>query len=95
MEETLGAKLVHALVFVGICAAIILVGWQEPLRYRFMSVDEIADHQASLHPTPVPQPVKPWQPEGTSLDRFRYGGRSGPPSESGRGSNALRAAPQR
>jgi hypothetical protein len=42
-DETFFAKLVHLLVFLAICAAIIIVGWHEPLRFRFMSPEEIVE----------------------------------------------------
>jgi hypothetical protein len=71
MDETILEKTVHALVFLGICAAIIFIGWREPLRYRFMSPDEIAEVEGDRHPAP-----RPWQPasnpSGTALDRAPY-----------------------
>src|SRR3954470_1164537 len=71
MEETLLGKVLHALVFIGICAAIVVIGWNEPLRYRFMSPAEIAEVEASLAPPP-----RTWQPasnpKGTALDRAPY-----------------------
>ncbi|HYR58193.1 MAG TPA: hypothetical protein VEO95_06175 [Chthoniobacteraceae bacterium] len=73
MEETWFQKIVHAIVFLGICAAIIGVGWHEPLRYRFMNTEQIAREEVRLHPPPPPPPPR-WDPgrwnlTGTSLDR--------------------------
>lgn len=59
MEETLLGKLLHALVFLLICAAIIAIGWNEPLRYRFMSPQQIADAEFEAHPPPPPPPSTP------------------------------------
>ena len=71
MEETLLAKTVHLLVFLALCAAIIVIGWHEPLHYRFMSPEQIAEIEVSKEPPP-----KPWQsvarPGGTALDRAPY-----------------------
>ena len=69
MEESFFAKLVHAIVFLAICSAIIFIGWREPLRNRFMSADEITtEHQPPVTPVEV-KPVEKWRPLGTSLDR--------------------------
>lgn len=57
-QETLAQKVVHALVFAGICAAIVVIGWNEPLRYRFLSREEIFEIE---NPAPdfVPAPPTP------------------------------------
>jgi hypothetical protein len=59
MEETFTAKLIHALVFLAICAGIILLGWNEPLRYRFMSAEEISALEQPP-PPPTPPATPPW-----------------------------------
>lgn len=43
MEETFLEKTIHALVFFAICAGIVFLGWREPLRYRFLSTQQIAE----------------------------------------------------
>jgi hypothetical protein len=71
-DETLFAKLVNALVFVAICLVIVLVGWREPLRYRFMSAEDIAAEHPPPPPPPPPEPppnVMEWHPEGNPLNR--------------------------
>ena len=70
MDETAGAKIVHALVFLAICASIIYVGWGEPLRYRFLSVEDIATEAREA--APVVEPPPEWKPQGTALDRAPY-----------------------
>ncbi|MGB8169987.1 MAG: hypothetical protein WCF18_20960 [Chthoniobacteraceae bacterium] len=76
MEETLLEKTIHALAFLGVCAAIIFIGWHEPLRYRFMSPAEIVELEGD------PEPVRQnWQStsslKGTALDRAPYEVREG------------------
>jgi len=58
-EETFLAKIVHCAVFVGICTAIIVVGWREPLSYRFMSPAEILELTTPPVEAPQPTPVPP------------------------------------
>lgn len=75
MEETTSTKVVHAVVFLAICFAILFIGWREPIRYRFMSADQIA---AEYAPPRTPAPVDPsaWMKDPrrkTSLDRGAYG----------------------
>ena len=72
MEETPLAKFVHALVFLGICAAIVFVGWREPLAYRFMTPQEIAEDQKPPMQPEVINRVESWRPTRTSLDRTAY-----------------------
>jgi hypothetical protein len=76
MEETFSEKAFHALVFLGICGAIIFVGWNEPLRYRFMSSEAIVEQE-----TPPEPPRTQWlpvaRPTGTALDRAPYEIREG------------------
>jgi hypothetical protein len=63
-EETLIAKIVHFAVFIAICLAIIIVGWREPLSYRFMSSEEIMDLTG-----PKPEPPRPkFVPRPSRLD---------------------------
>ena len=61
-EETFLAKIVHLAVFIAICVTIIVIGWREPLSYRFMSPEEIIDRTTppveEPRPTPVPPPSR-------------------------------------
>ena len=75
MEETVGAKIVHALAFLAICASIIYLGWDEPLRYRFMSVEDIAEDARPA--APVAESPPEWRSQGTALDRAPYRVRRG------------------
>ena len=76
MEETFFEKLIHALVFMGICAAVVFIGWREPLKYRFLSAEKIAEIERSfVQPergspewNAVNGPAR-WNPGGSSLDR--------------------------
>ncbi|HEV7866186.1 MAG TPA: hypothetical protein VGO90_00790 [Chthoniobacteraceae bacterium] len=56
MDESFAAKLIHAAIFLSICAAILWLGWSEPLSYRFMSRKEIAEVEgrAGVRPEPTP-----------------------------------------
>jgi hypothetical protein len=71
MEESLLAKVIHALLFLAVCTAITAVGWNEPLRYRFMGAQEIADTEAAQSPPPPPPRPGPreWNLQGAALDR--------------------------
>jgi len=107
-DETLFAKLVNALVFVAICLVIVLVGWREPLRYRFMSAEDIAAEHPPPPPPPPPEPppnVMEWHPEGNPLNRGPYKAgqgdvttnheprRMGPTTQSERNAGARRTGP--
>ena len=70
MEETVGAKIVHALAFLAICAWIVYVGWYEPLRYRFLGAEEIAAEARAA--APMEETSSEWKPQGTALDRAPY-----------------------
>ena len=76
MEETVLEKILHTLAFLAVCAGIVFVGWHEPLRYRFMSSQQIADEVAESQPPPPAPPVRVgsdgWHPGGTALDRSPY-----------------------
>ncbi|HEX5177645.1 MAG TPA: hypothetical protein VFV83_11470 [Chthoniobacteraceae bacterium] len=58
-EETFFAKIVHLAVFIAICVAILVIGWREPLSYRFMSPEEISDRTTPPVEPPRPTPVPP------------------------------------
>lgn len=94
--ETLIGTFVVCLIATGI----VWLGWEEPLSYRFMSREEIAEREMVLHPPPPPPPAKvEWTAQGTALDRVpgsrdgmgggRYDHRPGMPME-----NLNRARPQ-
>ena len=65
-EESFVSKVVHAVIFLAICFAILAIGWNEPLRYRFLSAREIEEIERPPA-TPAPEPTPSWI-EG------RYGG---------------------
>ena len=78
MQETIGAKIVHALAFLAICAAIIYLGWEEPFRYRFMSAEQIASESRSTEIVDTAELSSgEWEPEGTALDSAPYRVRRG------------------
>ncbi len=89
MEDTLAAKIVHAVFFVVICTVIVLLGWNEPLRYRFMSSQEIALLE-NPPPPPPPMPTPAWIDVHKTPSRLNEpsqippGGRTGSQSRSGR-----------
>lgn len=68
--ETPGAKVIHLCVFLAIVGAILLVGWNQPLCYRFMSQQEI---DAIERPTPPPK-NRSWLPNRKTnpLDNSPY-----------------------
>lgn len=76
MEETFVGKIVHAVVFLAICAGITSAGWSEPLSYRFKSAAEIQLlKEAKRPPAPpadVPVSSENWHRGGTALDHSPY-----------------------
>jgi len=44
--------------FVAALAAILFIGWEQPLRYRLMSEREIASEEGRLKPAPTPSWVE-------------------------------------
>ena len=80
MEESFPSKVVHAVVFIAICVVILSLGWTDPLRYRFLSVEEIQAIESAALPPPAATPI-PWiaaELNGTRLDhgpRYKSGGR--------------------
>ena len=64
-EETLAAKISHLLVFLAIVGLMLFVGWNQPLRYRFLSQRDIdlIEHP----PTPPPVVRKPLPPGATPI----------------------------
>ena len=89
MLDNLRFWFVYALIVV----AILVVGWRQPLRYRFMSPEEIF---AIEHPAATPNPeaiaaarATPWMFDPrrkTMLDREPYNQNGGGGSGSGSGS---------
>lgn len=64
MEESPAAKVIHLCVFLAIVGAILLIGWNEPLRYRFMSQQEIDAIERPTPPPATPPPVRrSWLPD--------------------------------
>ncbi|HET6407767.1 MAG TPA: hypothetical protein VFG14_07790 [Chthoniobacteraceae bacterium] len=62
--------------YVILVAAVLAIGWHKPLRYRFMSKEEIAKLEA---PVVVKADPTPWiwdSKRATSLDRGPYRGRA-------------------
>jgi hypothetical protein len=85
-------------VVILITGGIVVVGWKEPLRYRFMSRQEI---DAELHPkiaTPVPATPKPnwmWDPSRkTKLDETSYNRAQPTLSSPNRGTQLYTPAPR-
>ncbi len=70
------AALAQVLGFFAVCGAILFIGWNEPLKYRFMSEADIhaIEHPATPEPAVTPQPATPagaWMHErrpGSRLD---------------------------
>ena len=63
-----------AVVFL-VAAGVVWLGWNEPLSYRFMSQQEIAEREMALNPIATPRALPgtaDWNPQGTSLDRAPY-----------------------
>ena len=82
----MAARIGGWLFYFAIVAALIFVGWHEPLSYRFKSRAEIYTIEHPATPVPAPKPATPkpgaWMndPARTPLD----GGSSRPPIAQGR-----------
>ena len=80
MQETWKEIVTNAVVFLALCAAVIAMGWNEPLSHRFISEQQIAEQEnpAPVEPAATPRLVPPnpttWKSQlsGTSLDRRPY-----------------------
>ncbi len=71
-------SLVRVLILGAVLAAVILAGWDEPLRYRALDRGQIAQEEQALAPKVEPRrTIENWQPAGTSLDRAPYRVRNG------------------
>jgi len=73
----MASQLLQAVVYFAVCAALILVGWEQPLRYRFLSPEQIVEIErpADRNEQPVAGALPKshqWRPRGTSLDRAPY-----------------------
>jgi hypothetical protein len=56
-----------------IAGGIVWLGWNEPLSYRFMSQEDIAERELTLHPPPPRRAtMQEWSAQGTALDRAPY-----------------------
>lgn len=55
------AALAQFLAFLLVCIAIVFIGWNEPLKYRFMSEADIRalEHPATPEPVTTPAPTTP------------------------------------
>ena len=69
MQESIAASLVRLLILLLILAAIIFAGWNEPLRNRFVSPQEI---EAFNEPPPARDADWMWEPGRTAVDRGAY-----------------------
>jgi hypothetical protein len=68
------SQIFQALVYFSVCAVLILVGWEQPLRYRFLSPEQIAEIERPTGQSvagAMPKSTQ-WRPMGTSLDRAPY-----------------------
>ena len=60
-------------VYCGVIAGILFAGWNEPLRFRFLSSAELAQERNPNSKVAAPtQPVTSWRPAGSTLDRAPY-----------------------
>jgi hypothetical protein len=64
------ASLARLAVWLLLAASLIVTGWDEPLRYKFMSIEAIEAEERRL--LEVKPPVRQWQPSGTALDKPAY-----------------------
>ena len=69
------ADLFKVLIYCGVLAGVIYVGWDNPLRYRFMSPTAVATEQRIAREgteAGSQESTQQWRPMGTALDRAPY-----------------------
>ncbi len=66
------ASVIRGLFWFMAAIMIVATGWDEPLRYRFLSQGQIALEEGALRPPPPRRDMTQWQPNGTALDRGAY-----------------------
>ena len=71
-EKSLVHELLHLGAFLLVAAAVALAGWNEPLRYLFMSSTDISAEEQALYPQEDTGKRVVWRPNGTALDRAPY-----------------------
>jgi hypothetical protein len=65
-------SLLRVLILMAVVVAVVFSGWNEPLRYRFLSPDQIAAEEQAIRPFLARESPHQWRPAGTSLDRAPY-----------------------
>lgn len=67
-------SLLRVLILMTVVLAVVFCGWNEPLRYRFLSREQIAAEAQAARPATTYARESPsqWRPGGTSLDRAPY-----------------------
>lgn len=70
MQESITASLFRLLILLLILGAIVVAGWNEPLRNRFLSRQEIE----AFNPEPAPPPDADWmwEPGRSGIERGAY-----------------------
>ena len=75
----MAARIGGWLLYFAILAALVFVGWNEPLRYRFLSRAAINEIEHPATPPPAPKPVTPkpgaWMSEATRTTKLDAGPR--------------------
>jgi hypothetical protein len=64
-------RIFSGVLWLGAAFMIVVTGWNQPLRYQFMSKSDIEQENAPPPPPPRVQ-MSNWQPIGTALDRAPY-----------------------
>ena len=80
-------QLLAWMLYLGVVFGVLWTGWNEPLRYRFLSPEELAQERgltqsrrSSAPPNMRDLPASAaasWRPAGTSLDRAAYDVKNG------------------
>ena len=77
--RNVAARIGGWLAYLAVVAALVFVGWNEPLRYRFLSRAEIHAIEHPATPPPAPKPVTPkpgaWMSEPTRTTKLDGGPR--------------------
>lgn len=91
METSITEQIFRTLALLGVLAIVILLGWNEPLKYRFMSRAEIYALENPVRPVPAPQANGSWMTNPgrrTQLDRGPYNRTTSVPSYGNRPSTS-------
>lgn len=67
------AKIANIAVWLLIAVSIVVFGWDEPLRYHFISEEQVKSEERSALPPPTPRPDYRTWPSSSTLSSGKLG----------------------